>query len=84
MWLNGTDVHNRNTFRRMIYVHGTAEEWRLGRPASYDCIRIGMHDVVDRYNRDGEDPQVRVIPNTLRQTREGRKYTQKGQGDPQY
>ena len=51
MWLNGKDWHNKNTFRRLIYIHGTPEEWRLGRPASYGCIRMGMKDVIDLYNR---------------------------------
>jgi hypothetical protein len=74
LWLDGRDRHNSNTFRRLIYIHGTPEEWRLGRPASYGCIRMGMRDVVDLYNRVGEGAQVLVIPGSLRQTREGREY----------
>jgi lipoprotein-anchoring transpeptidase ErfK/SrfK len=34
LWLNGKDRHNSNTFGRFIYIHGTPEGWRLGRPAS--------------------------------------------------
>jgi lipoprotein-anchoring transpeptidase ErfK/SrfK len=51
-----------------------AEEWRLGRPASYGYIRMVMQDVVDLYSRVGEGAEVRVIQDTLLQTREGRKY----------
>jgi hypothetical protein len=77
LWLDGKDHHNRNTFRRMIYIHGTPEESRLGRPASYGCIRMGMQDVVDLYNRVGEGAEVTVIQDPLLQTREGRDYARK-------
>ncbi|MGB5834667.1 MAG: L,D-transpeptidase [Thiohalocapsa sp.] len=74
LWLNGKDRHNRNTFRRLIYIHGTSEEWRLGRPASYGCIRMGMQDVIDLYNRVGEGADVKVIRGSLLHTREGREF----------
>ena len=77
LWLNGTDRHNSNTLRRLIYIHGTSEEWRLGRPASYGCIRMGMQDVIDLYNRVGEGAEVRVIRESLHHTPEGRAYAQK-------
>jgi lipoprotein-anchoring transpeptidase ErfK/SrfK len=72
LWLDGKDHHNRNTFSRMIYIHGTSEEWRLGRPASYGCIRMGMRDVVDLYNLVGEGAEVKVIPGALQHTWDGR------------
>ena len=84
LWLDGTDQHNRNTFRRMIYIHGTPEEWRLGRPASYGCIRMGMRDVVDLYNQVGEGAEVRVILGSLPQTTEARKYASQRPGDAKY
>ena len=84
LWLDGTDQHNRNTFRRMIYIHGTPEEWRLGRPASYGCIRMGMRDVVDLYNQVGEGAEVRVILGSLPQTTEARKYSSQRPGDAKY
>ena len=77
LWLNGMDRHNSNTFQRLIYVHGTPEEWRLGRPTSYGCIRMGMQDVIDLYNRVGEGAEVRVIRESLLQTPEGREYARK-------
>lgn len=50
LWLNGLENGNSNARRRFIYIHGTPEESRLGQPASYGCIRMGMKDVVDAFN----------------------------------
>jgi len=74
MWLNGTEASNKNTFSRCVYIHGTPEEYRLGTPASYGCIRMGMKDVVDLYNRVGEGAQVKVIRGPLTDTAEGQAY----------
>lgn len=81
LWLDGKERENKNTYRRLIYIHGTPEEWRLGRPASYGCIRMGMRDVVDLYNRVGEGAEVRVLRGSLLQTREGREYAQRRKSD---
>jgi len=67
LWLNGKEPHNSNTFSRLIYIHGTTEERRLGRPASYGCIRMGIRDVVDLYDRVGVGAEVTVIPEPLLQ-----------------
>jgi hypothetical protein len=32
LWLRGMETSNRNAFNRFIYIHGTPEENRLGRP----------------------------------------------------
>lgn len=80
LWLNGNDRHNSNTFSRLIYIHGTPEEWRLGRPASYGCIRMGMRDVVDLYNRVGEGAEVKVIRESLLHIQGERDYAWKRAG----
>jgi lipoprotein-anchoring transpeptidase ErfK/SrfK len=36
--------------RRGIYIHGTPEERKIGRPASYGCIRMRSRDVIALYN----------------------------------
>jgi L,D-transpeptidase catalytic domain len=54
LWLSGLEQDNRNAQRRYIYIHGTPEEARLGTPASYGCIRMGMKDVVNLF----EDTQI--------------------------
>lgn len=65
MWLTGTESRNQNTFRRTIYIHGTPEEYRLGSPASYGCIRMGSRDVADLYNRIGTGADVFVIRGSI-------------------
>lgn len=50
LWLKGTEKANKNAANRFIYIHGTTEENRLGHPASYGCVRMGMKDVVDLFN----------------------------------
>ena len=77
MWLNGREYQNRNTYGRLIYIHGTPEEWRLGHPASYGCIRMGMNDVIDLYNRVGEGAEVQVLRGSLLHTPEGRLYAER-------
>ena len=74
MWLHGKESQNRNTFRRCIYIHGTPEEWRLGTPASYGCIRMSSSDVVDLYKRIGVGAEVQVIRGPLTATQEGQRY----------
>lgn len=68
LWLRGTEQNNRNAYRRFIYIHGTPEEWRVGTPASYGCIRMKSKDVIDLYQRVGEGAEVRVIRDSLRTT----------------
>jgi lipoprotein-anchoring transpeptidase ErfK/SrfK len=65
LWLKGTERHNCNAFHRYIYIHGTPEVYRLGTPASYGCIRMGMSDIVDLYDRVGNGADVYVIPGPL-------------------
>ncbi|MDQ6861057.1 MAG: L,D-transpeptidase, partial [Verrucomicrobiota bacterium] len=51
LWLRGKEDQNRNARERCIYIHGTAEERRVGRPASYGCIRMKSKDVIALYSR---------------------------------
>jgi lipoprotein-anchoring transpeptidase ErfK/SrfK len=61
LWLKGTEQYNNNAFRRCIYIHGTPEEWRLGSPASYGCIRMGSKDVIDLCKNVGQGAEVFVV-----------------------
>ena len=65
MWLNGLESANRNSFQRCIYIHGTAEEWRIGTPASYGCIRMRSRDVVDLYRTIGVGARVNIVNEPL-------------------
>ncbi len=70
LWLRGTEYTNRNAYRRFIYIHGTPEEWRVGSPASYGCIRMKSRDVIDLYKRLGIGAEVKIIRGSLFSTRE--------------
>lgn len=74
LWLRGKDRQTSNAFGRCIYIHGTAEEWRLGTPASYGCIRMGSRDVIDLYGRLGEGAEVQVIRGSLSSSQSGLSY----------
>ena len=65
LWLKGLESSNRNSFSRCIYIHGTAEEWKIGTPASYGCIRMRSKDVVDLYKTIGEGARVEIVNETL-------------------
>lgn len=49
--LAGLENSNKNSHTRRIYIHGTPEERKIGRPASYGCIRMRSDDVVDLFRR---------------------------------
>ncbi len=49
--ISGLEGSNSNSHSRRIYIHGTPEERKIGRPASYGCIRMRSEDVVDLYRR---------------------------------
>ncbi len=51
LWLKGREFSNRNTYNRLIYIHGTTEERNIGRPVSFGCIRMKSDDVFDLYQR---------------------------------
>jgi len=55
LWLSGLEKgintgKGIDSYKRYIYIHGTPEEGRLGRPASHGCIRMFNRDVIRLYN----------------------------------
>jgi lipoprotein-anchoring transpeptidase ErfK/SrfK len=50
IWLRGMEAHNRGARERCIYIHGTPEERRIGRPVSFGCIRMRSRDVIALYD----------------------------------
>jgi hypothetical protein len=50
IWLRGMEAQNRAAHDRCIYIHGTPEEKRIGRPASFGCIRMRSRDVIALYD----------------------------------
>jgi lipoprotein-anchoring transpeptidase ErfK/SrfK len=65
LWLRGLEVQNANAFARDIYIHGTPEEWRIGSPASYGCIRMRSNDIVQLYNIVGIGAAVTIVNTPL-------------------
>lgn len=54
LWLEGAEAGvnkfgDVDTKQRYIYIHGTNEEDKIGRPASHGCIRMRQADVVDLF-----------------------------------
>ncbi len=60
LWLRGLEAQNRRTFSRLIYIHGTPEEARIGTPASYGCIRMRSRDVIALFDTVGVGARVEV------------------------
>jgi hypothetical protein len=63
MWLDGLEPGvnkggNVDSHERFIYIHGTDEEGKLGRPASHGCIRMRNQDVIDLFDRVDENTLV--------------------------
>ena len=57
LWLDGVEVHNRNTKNRYIYIHGSPDETQMGMPGSKGCIRMHNNDVIELFEsiQSGED-----------------------------
>jgi lipoprotein-anchoring transpeptidase ErfK/SrfK len=66
IWLRGMDGTTANTRDRCIYIHGTAEEQRIGRKASFGCIRMRSKDVIVLYNLVHIGTHVRISAKPLR------------------
>jgi L,D-transpeptidase catalytic domain len=67
LWLRGLEPQNANAYSRYIYIHGTAEESKIGTPASYGCIRMRSADVIQLYNTVGIGARVEISEASLTQ-----------------
>lgn len=65
IWLRGLEKENANAFNRCIYIHGTAEEKTIGKPASYGCVRMCSKDVTQVYAQLQLGALVKIIPDSL-------------------
>ena len=65
LWLRGLERQNKLAFNRGIYIHGTAAEYSLGRPASYGWIRMANKDVINLYNKVKQGTVVKIIKEKL-------------------
>jgi lipoprotein-anchoring transpeptidase ErfK/SrfK len=65
LWLKGLEAGKNkgsgiDSYRRYIYIHGTAEEHLIGRPASHGCIRMYNNDVIKLFNLVEEGTPVDI------------------------
>ena len=65
MWLDGLEPGqnkggNVDSHERFIYIHGTGEEGKLGKPASHGCIRMRNKDVIELFDRVRENTLVYI------------------------
>jgi L,D-transpeptidase catalytic domain len=65
IWLRGLEPQTAHAFQRCIYIHGTPEEKKIGRPASYGCIRMKSKDVAELYRLVPLGALVQIIPDRL-------------------
>jgi hypothetical protein len=68
IWLRGLEAQNAHAFQRCIYIHGTPEEKKIGRPASYGCIRMKAKDVAELYDQVPLGAVVQITPDRLPKT----------------
>ena len=66
MWLQGEEPginkgRNMDSYKRYIYIHGTAEEGYLGEPASHGCIRMKNTDVIELFDLVQEGTPILVL-----------------------
>jgi GrpB-like predicted nucleotidyltransferase (UPF0157 family) len=61
LWLEGTEEHNVNTFKRYVYLHGTNQENLLGKPASHGCIRFSNLDIIEVFDALQAGSEVEVF-----------------------
>jgi hypothetical protein len=64
--LRGLDACNARAFGRGIYIHGTTEEFNIGRPASYGCIRMRSRDVVRVFDAAPVGTRIEIVNAPLR------------------
>ena len=65
IWLRGLDSNTTNARDRCIYIHGTAEEWSVGRRASFGCIRMRSRDIITLYRCVHVGTHVRISEKPL-------------------
>lgn len=63
--LRGLEGQNSRAYGRGIYIHGTPEERRIGKPASYGCIRMRSKDVVKVFNSVPVGTTVEIVNTSI-------------------
>lgn len=70
LWLDGQDSTNHNARNRGIYIHGTPQEKKIGRPASYGCVRMRSADILEIFPLSQVGTPVEIIKGPLPRSRD--------------
>ena len=65
LWLEGCESQNANARGRSIYIHGTPEESKIGKPVSWGCIRMRSEDVIALFEALPVGASVTIIHDRL-------------------
>ncbi len=49
-----------DSYKRYIYIHGTPDEWLIGKPASHGCIRMRNRDIIELFSLIKKGVLVRI------------------------
>lgn len=52
-----------DSYKRLIYIHGTAEEGFIGQPASHGCVRMRNDDVIELFDLIDEGVSLLILNN---------------------
>ena len=66
LWLEGLEQGKNlgpgvDSKSRYIYIHGTAEEGLIGKPASDGCVRMSNNDVISLFDKVSINTEVWII-----------------------
>lgn len=66
LWLSGREpgvnrLGDRDTMRRFIYIHGTPDSSKLGRPGSKGCIRMSNADIIELFDLIPNYSEVNIV-----------------------
>jgi L,D-transpeptidase YbiS len=66
LWLSGCEpgfnrLHEVDSMRRYIYIHGTSDEQRIGAPVSHGCIRMRNADVMELFDAVTPGTAVEIV-----------------------
>ena len=66
LWLSGCEPgFNRlgavDTMRRFIYIHGSPDEFEMGKPGSIGCVRMRNADIVELFDRVEAGTPVEIL-----------------------
>ncbi len=59
--LRGLESQNASAYTRCIYIHGTPDERRIGKPVSYGCVRMRSSDLVQLFDMTSVGTSVEIV-----------------------